>query len=510
MDLPNDIKAKLASKLWRLNHLYTIISKTNKKQILKLNYSQTTILTKFRHNRKIILKSRQQGISTLYLAYYLDDCIFKSNYSAGIQSYGKDEAKKLSDRARLMWDEFPEAIKKALKLTLVSDNQNGMSFSNGSILKIGNFRGDTLQALHVSELGKIAIKYPEKAKELNTGAFEAVSKDNKITIESTAEGKSGLFYEKWKIAHLKSQMGEKLSPFDFEAIFLSWIVDPDCTLDEPVKVNVETQKYLDNLQRLLKVTLEDKQIWWYAAKSEQLGLDMRREYPSYPEEAFEQSVEGTYYQHEYPNLKIKSNLYDENLKVHMAMDLGMNDTFSIGFFQVQTHGNLETPRIIGEYSNNGFGIEHYADVCSALSKARGWVFGKAYVPHDIKVKELIAGKTRWDAMKEHGFDLVLVKKHRVVDGIEATRQFLKEVEIDESCETIRLAIQNYRKKFDSKLGVFLDAPLHDEHSHPADMLRYMAMGYKYTPPQDNYAIGFRHQIRRYEPQSQNITSGFDI
>ena len=510
MALDNEVKTKLGSKLWRLSHLYTIITKDNQKTVLKLNFSQRKILTDFKHPRKIILKSRQQGISTLYLAYNLDDCIFKSNFSAGIQSYGKDEAKKLSDRARLMWEEFPEAIKKELGISLVSDNQNGMAFSNGSILKIGNFRGDTLQSLHVSELGKIALKYPEKAKELNTGAFEAVSKNNKITIESTAEGKSGLFYDKWKIAYLKSMTGEKLTPFDFQAIFLSWIIDPDCRLEDEVKIHPDVMRYLTDLEFKLQINLEMEQKWWYAAKHDQLKADMRREYPSYPEEAFEQSVEGTYYQHEYPNLKIKPNLYDANLKVHMAMDLGMNDTFSIGFFQVQTHGNLETPRIIGEYSNNGFGIEHYADVCSALSKARGWVFGKAYVPHDIKVKELIAGKTRWDAMKEHGFDLVLVKKHRVVDGIEATRQFLKEVEIDESCETIRLAIQNYRKKFDSKLGVFLDAPLHDEHSHPADMLRYMAMGYRHTPPQDNYAIGFRHQLRKYEPQSQNITSGFDI
>lgn len=508
-------KKNLASKMWRLNHLYTIVTKDTEKKIMKLNYSQRRILGDFKHNRKIILKSRQQGISTLYLAYNLDSCLTKFNYSAGIQSYGQDEANKLALRARIMWDDMPSAFKTALGVELVKCNQDGMFFSNGSVLKIGNFRGDTLQSLHVSELGKIAIKFPEKARELKTGAFEAVGKNNKITIESTAEGKTGLFYELWQKAYLKGIANTQLSPFDFQAIFLSWLIDPDCNIGIEVPIPIELNRYFTDLEIKLQTKLTMTQKWWYASKYETLGEDMKREYPSYPEEAFEQSIEGTYYKHEYPKLKIRSNLYDPNLKVHMAMDLGMNDEFSIGFVQVFEHSGIKVPKIIGEYQNNGYGIEHYAEVCKALSRERGWVFGKAAVPHDIKVKELIAGKTRWDAMKEYGFDLVLVKKHYIVDGIEATRQFLKIVEIDESCELIRSAIQNYRKKYDSKLGVFLDSPLHDEFSHPADMIRYMAMWFKHTCPTDNYTIGInKSSVLRTKENSFNNNNyknnGYDI
>lgn len=508
--LTNEQAKKLTSKMWRLSNLYTIITKDSEKKIMRLNFAQRKILRDFKHSRKIILKSRQQGISTLYLAYNLDTCIFKSNHSAGIQSYGQDEANKLAMRARLMWTEFPQAIKDSLGITLVKDNQDGMFFSNGSVLKIGNFRGDTLQSLHVSELGKIAIKFPEKARELKTGAFEAVGKNNKITIESTAEGKTGLFYELWQKAYLKSLANSALSPFDFQAIFLSWLIDPDCNLDMEVPISIDLNRYFNDLELRLKIKVELSQRWWYASKVETLGEEMRREYPSYPEEAFEQSVEGTYYKNEYPKLKIRSNLYDRNLLVHMAMDLGMNDEFSIGFVQLLETGGKIVPRIIGEYQNSGHGLEHYAEVCAALSRERGWVFGNTFVPHDIKVRELIAGKTRWDAMREMGFKLVLVKKHKVVDGIEAVRQFLKEVEIDESCEIIRGAIQNYRKKYDSKLGVFLDSPLHDEFSHPADMLRYMAMGLRYSSPTDNYAIGLRRNENKKESSYYRQNSGYDI
>ena len=113
-------------------------------------------------------------------------------------------------------------------------------------------------------------------------------------------------------------------------------------------------------------------------------------------------------------------------------------------------------------------------------------------------------------MKEYGFDLVLVRRHRVLDGIEATRQFLKIVEIDDSCEGILLAVQNYRKQYNPKLGVFLDSPVHDEHSHPADMLRCMAMGYKYSAPTDNYSVGVKRGLPSSSTVMRKIPSGYDI
>lgn len=488
------VDEKLASKLWRVDNLYTIRDKDAVKQILKLNPAQKKILTQFKHNKKIILKSRQQGISTLYLAYYLDSCLFTPGFQAGIQSYGQDEADKLAKRALLMWDEFDEDIKELLGLKLISNNQKGMTFSNGSILKIGNFRGDTLQGLHVSELGKIAKKYPEKAKELKTGAFQAVGKNSRITIESTAEGKSGLFYEIWVAAELHKKLGKKLGPFDFEPIFLSWLEDPDCNIDHEEEIPDELKTYFAKLEKELKIKLTDTQKWWYVSKKKELTNDMQQEYPTTAKEAFEQSIEGTYYRHEYEKLKLVDNAYDSNLLVHSAMDLGMNDTFSIGFFQKHPGGQV---KIIGEYMNSGHGLEWYWDIYCALNKKFGWVYGTDYVPHDSKVRELIADKTRWVAMKELGFNPVLVTKHGVMDGIEATRQFLKTVIVDKECEVILGAIQNYRKKYDSKFDVFLDAPVHDEYSHTADMLRYMAMGNKNKEITDIYVRDIKPKTSTY-------------
>jgi len=493
---------KIKSKLWRMNNLYYIRDKLGALICMKLNSSQRKVLVQYRHNKKIILKSRQQGISTLYLAYNLDSCIFKSGIAVGIQSYGQDEAEKLSKRAQLMWDEFPQELKDLLGIKIVTNNSKGMSFSNGSILKIGNFRGDTLQALHVSELAKIANKYPEKAKELKTGAFQAVSTHNKITIESTAEGSSGLFYEMWRHAEARiiATKGE-LTPLDFQPIFLSWMEDPDCVLEQYYPESEYLKEYIE---LLIKNNINPKQLMqnqmnWLNAKLDELGGDFNQEYPATPNIAFSQSLEGTYYKHQFKRLKYITNSYDANLKVHSSFDLGVDDTFAIGFFQKHPDGKI---KIIGEYMASGFGLEHYRDIFASLTIKYGWVHGNTYVPHDISVRELIAAKTRWDALIELGFKPILVKKHKLVDGIEATRQFLKTVEIDLTCINIIKSIQTYRKKYDKKYNVYLDSPVHDSASHPADMLRYLAMGDSKNPITDIYV--------NKPINIQKVQQGFDI
>ena len=487
----------LSSKLWRLNNLYWIRDKSGELVTLRLNESQLRVLTQYKHNRKIILKARQQGISTPMTAYNLDTCIFKGGFSAGVQSYGLDEGKKLHDKARLMWDCFDPNIKKLLGLELTADNSHGLQFNNGSILKIGNFRGDTLQALHVSELAKIAKKYPEKAQELKTGAFQAISKDNKITIESTAEGKSGMFYEMWCKAKEKEKLIEQglaeYAPFDFQTIFLPWMIDNDCRLAYPTIVPPEIDTYLNELEKEVGYEIDQEQRWWYASKYEELGIDIKQEYPSTPDEAFMHNIAGSYYEHEFKTLKIVDCEHDRQRLVHMSCDLGVNDTFVILFFQLTNEG----PLILEEHVDSGKVLADYRDIVDAACKRYGWTEGEMYCPFDIKAREQIAG-VRLAEMKRLGFRVNVVKKHAVIDGINETRAMLKTTRVHKRCTTLIAAIQSYRKKFDDKYQVFLDSPVHDEHSHPADALRYMAMGIRTKPPVINFVVDKHNSIGQYQ------------
>lgn len=471
------IETKLSSKLWRLNNLYKIRDKSGSLRTMVLNSAQRKVLLAFRHIRKIILKSRQQGISTLYLAYNLDDCLFKPGYQAGIQSYGQDEADKLSKRAELMWDELDQGVKDLLGLTLISNNQKGMTFSNGSILKIGNFRGDTLQSLHVSELGKIAKKYPDKAKELKTGAFQAVSTENKITIESTAEGRSGLFYEMWIKAEANAIQGKELNPLEFQAIFLSWIEDFDCRLQYEVAISKELEQYFHDLEIELDIVLEQDQKWWYAAKKDELGEDMTQEYPSTADEAFMSAKDGTYYGRLYRNNILKKKklipgLYDPQLPVKVVYDLGMNDTMVAGFFQEFVDG----VRIIDEYHNSGEPIPHYTKMMDQKRKELGYNYEfPIYLPHDAEVRSLTDGKTRSSVFRRHGYPNKVLKKISIVEGIEIVREWIPRMWIDTSLDYIQNTFINYSKEWDDKSGTWKAKPKHDEWSNPADMIRYMCL-----------------------------------
>jgi len=478
------IKTKLSNKLWRLNNLYWIRDKDGKLRKLKLNFAQNKVL-EVKHNKKIILKSRQQGISTLFLIYNLDECLFTPGYSAGIQSYGLDESQKLQMRVELAWEMLDENIKALLDLKLVMNNSKGMAFNNGSILKIGNFRGDTLQGLHVSELAKIAKTNPEKARELKTGAFQAVSAKNKITIESTGEGPSGLFFEMWTKAERKQKLGHPLTPLDFAPIFLPWTIDPDCTLDTDLPLSPEAKAYIVELEAELakegkELKLTKQQQNWLTAKIDELGVDFDQEYPATPQRAFKRVTEGAYFKEEYQRLvaqrRIAKLQYDPTLPLYVSMDLGVNDMFVILFAQTLDTGEV---RIIDEYYNTGKGFAHYAKVLEKLSETKGYKYTRFFLPHDVKVQELGTGQTRLEVLRELGFkQLVVLNKLPFKDSINIAKTLIDLAVIDERCTMIIESIQLYRRKYDAKLGVFLETDVHNEYSNFAAALRYMGQGLK--------------------------------
>ena len=462
------IANKLGKKSWRLDNLYTILDKNAIKRKMRLNYSQKQVLFKYKHNRKIILKSRQLGISTLFLAYNLDSCLFKPGFQAGIQSYGQKEAEKLSMRAHMMWDELDPAIKELMGLKLVVDNTQMMMWNNGSVLRIGNFRGDTLQSLHVSELAKIAKEYPKKARELKTGAFQAVGKNNIITIESTAEGKSGLFYEMWQKAWANRH--NKLTHLDFQAIFLSWIDDPDCTLDVSVDIPSKLEDYFQELEIDHGIVLKDTQKWWYAKKYEELGDDIKQEYPSFPDEAFESTQSGSYFAEDYRKYIVKrrrlvTNLYDKNLPTYVAIDLGMSDLTVMVFYQVWSDGL----RIIDEYHSAGESIKHYVNIL----RSKPYNYKMVYLPHDAQVRELGTGLTRFQMFRKYGVRCQIIKRQSIEDGITLIKEWIPHIWIDNSLENIKKAFVNYSRDYNEALGIYSSKPKHDIWSHFMDAIRYM-------------------------------------
>ncbi len=480
----------MPNKLWRLNYLYTITDKYGAECIFNMNWAQHVVYAAtLVHPRIIVLKSRQQGISTMWLVSYFDDAIIEDNFEIGLMTQGQKESKVLFRRVKRLWERLPQFVKDYLAIKLSRDTKEELGFSNGAVMYLQtSFRSGTLQRLHISELGKISAKYPEKAIETKTGSLQAIKAGNTVVLESTAEGRKNMFYELWYAA--VGYVGKR-SGKDFYPVFLSWADDPDCAIAVAQAGNEESEAYFVRLESSLERELTPEQKWWWISQKRELGDKMGQEYPGTPEEAFEAVRDGAYYAVLFRKLLenrgrvvtankekadnsggrmvyMEGGLYDPALKVEVAMDLGINDSMELVFFQ--RFGREK--RIIDYYYNTGEGLSHYVNVM----KDKQYSYGTIWTPHDVKVRELGTGVSRLHRLRELGVKARVLKRADVNTGIEQVRKMMDSLWIDaDLCGRLIMMFFSYSKAWDDKLGVWRDAPLHDEWSNPADAVRYMAM-----------------------------------
>lgn len=173
--------------------------------------------------------------------------------------------------------------------------------------------------------------------------------------------------------------------------------------------------------------------------------------------------------------RICSVPYDKGYPVHTAWDIGVNDTNSIIFYQAT---GLEL-RIVDYYGGTDAGIQHYAGVLRDKQDTEGYVYGTHYAPWDIVQRDWSAnGRSRDEVAKEHGVNFTPVQKSPINEGIDAARRLLKVCWFDgEKCEYLISALREYQKSWDEEKKVYMNKPLHNWASHPADAFRTLAMGH---------------------------------
>lgn len=471
--------ALLRNKQWRLNNLYWITDKEGRPVRFKMTPEQTEYFEGI-HNRNIILKARQLGFTTEVCIIQLDAAIFESAKCALIAHTLPDAKRLFREKIKYAYERLPDEIKAANPAS--NDSAGELVFSKGGSVTVSvSFRGGTLSYLHVSEFGKICAKQPEKAREIVTGAFEAVSTECFTTIESTAEGRAGYFFDYCQLAEKALMQGKPLSPLDWKFFFFSWWKNPQYAIGPVEQLPQRLADYFDELSGKYGITLTDRQKAWYYAKEKTLGDDMKREYPSIPSEAFQQSVDGAYYAKQfrllYENKRIGEIPDNSHLPVHTYWDIGVGDSTSIWF--VREVG--EEFHIIDHYSNSGEGLRHYMKVL----KDKGYDYASHNGPHDIDNREFGSdAKSRRELARE-GYEIdgqiysirfEVVPKLSVDEGIEAVREILPLCVFDENkCGEGITHLEAYRKEWDDKRGCWKDKPLHDYTSHDADGFRYFAV-----------------------------------
>lgn len=457
-----------ADQAWRLDNLYWITDKEGKRIKFKMNWAQEQLLRDMSH-LNIILKARQLGFTTFIQLYLLDVCVFYRDTRAGVIADTRDNAEAIfRDKIKFPYDHLPDGIKAAVPI--LRDNTTTMELGNNSLIRVGtSLRSGTLQYLHISEFGKICARYPEKAREIVTGALNTIQAGQIAFIESTAEGQEGKFFDMCQAAQSKARTGERLTELDWKFHFYPWHRHPEYTLPaEGVAIADPWPKYFRDLEERSGIVLTPDQKAWYVKKAEIQGEDMKREYPSTPDEAFAASIEGAYYAQQMARAEREGRIgrvpYDDSIPVDTWWDLGMDDATAIWF----TQRVAREVRVIDYLEASGEGLPYYA----RQLRDRGYYYGRHIGPHDISVRELGTGKSRLETAQGLGIDFDTAPRLEIADGIEAVRSLLGRCWFDaEKCALGIKALRSYRKDWDENLGTWKNKPRHDGSSHAADAFR---------------------------------------
>lgn len=217
------------------------------------------------------------------------------------------------------------------------------------------------------------------------------------------------------------------------------------------------------------------------------------EYAQEFECSFEAAVKGAIYAKELQAARtggrVTSVPYDSALPVDTDWDLGIGDNMAIWFSQSTRGGEI---RLVDYYEASGEGFPHYVE----FLKARKYVYGKHWAPHDIQVRELSSGRSRRDVARSQGISFEITPRlstntgTEVEEGIHAARMLFSRCWFDElRCKAGLEALQHYRRDYNQRLNEFKATPVHDWASHGADAFRGLAVRHqvprdakKYKPP----------------------------
>lgn len=243
-----------------------------------------------RHTRNIILKARQLGFTTYASIDMLDDVLFNKNYNELIISHEQKISIELfKNKIYYAWENFPQPLKELYATNSERANQLVFDFGDGTSSTIATGASGvsgTFNRVHVTELGLMVKKYPDKVNEV-LKTIPAVPTNGRVDVESTARGNYGMFHDMfWEAWNRKREP----YPTEYKAHFYNWTWD-DAELDS-IKINIpvadmdESPKF-EAYQKLH--SLSDREITYYYLKwltNNKSWATMKEEYPTTPEEAF--------------------------------------------------------------------------------------------------------------------------------------------------------------------------------------------------------------------------------
>lgn len=471
---------KLKDAQWRLRNLYYILDKHNQTVLFRPNEAQEKFLKRIWH-RNIVPKARQRGFSTVIQLLILDACLFNPNQRAAIIAQDQFTAIKIMrNKVEFAYNRLPEFIRN--EVGIVVDNTEEKIFTNGSSIQVStSARGDTLNWLHVSEFGIICFESPLKANKIVTGALAAAGQGI-VFIESTAKGRDGHYYKMVMEAKANAEAKKKLTRLQYRLHFASWWDADEYELDNPddVIITPKDDKYFDELEREIGRPISLRKRAWYVATRLNDYSDedemMWQEYPSTVEEAFKVSTEGVILAKQMTIARSQGRItrvpWRPEIPVNTFWDLGVNDDIAIWFHQAV--GLMD--HFINYFECSS---EAYSYVIAEMNKF-GYVWGHHFLPHDGDHRRpgrvvIETPKEMLEGLGLRNVHIVPVTPDLMAIGIPALKDDFPNYLIDEeNCAQGILHCDNYRKSWNTNMGVWSDLPKKNGHQHGVDALRQKA------------------------------------
>lgn len=302
--------------------------------------------------RALILKGRQQGVSTLVQARFIHKIVTTRGKKAFILTHSADATRSIFGMTKRYSENLPSELfmkpsKNNENMLMYDELESGYRVGTAGNADIG--RSMTNQFLHLSEYGFYA-----NADKISLGLLQTVAdlKGTEIIKESTANGQANEFYADWREA--------KNGKSRYQAIFVPWYwQDEYCALDTAsFKPNEEEREWLE---RFGDNGLKPGHLLWRRYKMDDFKGDyeqkcrkFRQEYPFTDDEAFLSSITDTFIS---VDAVVRAREADVESNSHLVLGvdpsrMGDDRTAIIRrkgrrAYNLETHYNIDTMELAG-------------------------------------------------------------------------------------------------------------------------------------------------------------------
>jgi hypothetical protein len=178
-------------------------------------FQEKTLQDFLEHDRAIVLKSRQLGISTLIAAYALWMILFHGDKNVLVVAIDQNTSKNLVTKVSVMLENLPSW----LRINTTEKNKLSIRLTNGSQIKAVASTGTSGRSEALSLVIIDEAAFVDAAEELWASLQQTLSTGGRGILLSTPNGTGNFFHKMW----IKAEGGEN----SFKTIRLPWQVHPE-------------------------------------------------------------------------------------------------------------------------------------------------------------------------------------------------------------------------------------------------------------------------------------------